>query len=159
MVPQRAHASNPLCGFEHLQLQDPNCLHTFRPCNLSHSHLQLQPLAASAFASPDDPDLKPPAGVFGEPPPPLSLRRPDQSVAMEVLGKPLQLPCGLRMPNRLCKTATSEHMGHVKTGEAHRPLKPLKLVLDLKPVWQDHFIDKHRPVWTASDQSTQEVVA
>ncbi|CAJ1400156.1 unnamed protein product [Effrenium voratum] len=44
---------------------------------------------------------------------------------MEVLGKPLQLPCGLRMPNRLCKTATSEHMGHVKTGEVSPELVEL----------------------------------
>ncbi|CAK9028132.1 NADH-dependent flavin oxidoreductase iccG (Ilicicolin H biosynthesis cluster protein G) [Durusdinium trenchii] len=43
----------------------------------------------------------------------------------ETLRKPLRLPCGLVLPNRLCKTATSEHMADVITGEPQPELARL----------------------------------
>lgn len=47
----------------------------------------------------------------------------------ELLRKPLRLPCDLVIPNRLCKTATSEHLAHPITGE------PLPALVELYRTW------------------------
>ena len=43
---------------------------------------------------------------------------PESPPAPAALGAPLELRCGLTLRNRLCKAATSEHLGTPRTNDA-----------------------------------------
>lgn len=49
----------------------------------------------------------------------------------EILRKPFRLPCEVILPNRICKTATSEHLAHPITGE------PLEAMVELYRAWAE----------------------